>query len=311
MVGTVGRTDLCGPALAEPLARAMFRSLRRFDQFADALAVYPTHGPGSFCAAPGTAAHTTTLGIERGTNPLLAITDEDEFVTSLLGGLGSFPPYFRRLPELNRLGPARIDAVPPLACLDSDAVATTLDRGGLLIDARPLQRSASGHIPGSVLNPLRPVFGTWLGWLASPDRPLLFVLDPDQDRTDLVRQCLDVGLEHLTGEIDGGIDTWIAAGRRVNSTLLIGPRQLTGTVIDVRQASEYRSGHVPGARNIELGSMATAPLPPGLLIVMCGHGERALTAASLLAARGVDAVVFDGGPDTWAAATGHPLEVSP
>ena len=45
---------------------------------------------------------------------------------------------------------------------------------------------------------------------------------------------------------------------------------------------------------------------------MCGHGERAMTAARLLVARGRhDVSVFDGGPDTWAAATGMALEVGP
>ena len=53
MVGTVGRTDLCGPDLAEPLAHEMFRGLRRFDNLPASLAVYPTHGAGSFCSAPG------------------------------------------------------------------------------------------------------------------------------------------------------------------------------------------------------------------------------------------------------------------
>ena len=53
MVGTVGRTDLCGPEFAVPLARKMFTALRRFDQLPDELPVYPTHGAGSFCSAPG------------------------------------------------------------------------------------------------------------------------------------------------------------------------------------------------------------------------------------------------------------------
>ena len=53
MVGTVGRTDLNGPELAVPHAHDMFVALRRFDQLPDELAVYPTHGAGSFCSAPG------------------------------------------------------------------------------------------------------------------------------------------------------------------------------------------------------------------------------------------------------------------
>ena len=43
---------------------------------------------------------------------------------------------------------------------------------------------------------------------------------------------------------------------------------------------------------------------------MCGHGERAMTGASILTARGHrDVSVLDGGPDTWAAWSGQPLAV--
>ena len=42
--------------------------------------------------------------------------------------------------------------------------------------------------------------------------------------------------------------------------------------------------------------------------VMCGHGERAMTAASLLERAGHDDLsVFVGGPDGWAQATGQVL----
>jgi rhodanese-related sulfurtransferase len=43
---------------------------------------------------------------------------------------------------------------------------------------------------------------------------------------------------------------------------------------------------------------------------MCGHGERAMTGASILTARNHrDVSVLDGGPDTWAAWSGQPLAV--
>jgi rhodanese-related sulfurtransferase len=45
---------------------------------------------------------------------------------------------------------------------------------------------------------------------------------------------------------------------------------------------------------------------------MCGHGERAMTGASLLALRGrTDVSVLDGGADTWAEWSGRQLEVAP
>jgi rhodanese-related sulfurtransferase len=50
-------------------------------------------------------------------------------------------------------------------------------------------------------------------------------------------------------------------------------------------------------------------MPGGPLTVMCEHGERAMTAASLLARAGHRElrVVTGGGPAEWSQATGRPL----
>ncbi len=310
MVGAVGRTDLCGPELAEPLAHDMFRSLRRFDYLPDDLTVYPTHGAGSFCSAPGSSQRTTTVGDERAENALFAITDEDQFVEQLLAGFGTFPTYFARLPELNRLGPRHYAAVPHLTPLGPDEIDRHLASGGAVVDVRSAAAFAAGHVPGSMSDTLRPVFASWLGWLIEPDRPIAFILDEHQNRNDVVRRCFDVGHERIVGELAGGIDAWTASGRPVANLSLVGPSAMTRQVVDVRQANEYAAGHVPGAINVELGSIAAADLPAGALTVMCGHGERAMTGASILAAKGrSDLVVLDGGPDTWSTVTGAPLEI--
>ena len=104
LVGAAARTDLSRPEHTEPLARSQYASLGRLLTLPDATPVYPTHGAGSFCSAPPGADRTTTIGRERATNPLLAASDEDAFVKALLAGLGTFPPYFLRLPEENRRG---------------------------------------------------------------------------------------------------------------------------------------------------------------------------------------------------------------
>jgi hydroxyacylglutathione hydrolase len=68
---------------------------------------------------------------------------------------------------------------------------------------------------------------------------------------------------------------------------------------------------VAGARNLELGELADhlAELPAGPLVVMCGHGERAMSAASILQRAGRTGVaVLDGGPADWMRATGRGLE---
>ncbi len=41
---------------------------------------------------------------------------------------------------------------------------------------------------------------------------------------------------------------------------------------------------------------------------MCGHGERAMTAARLLEHGGREVAVFEGRPSDWATSSGEPLE---
>jgi hydroxyacylglutathione hydrolase len=312
MVGALGRTDLLGDDRREELARATFRALRaEILRLPDDLAVYPTHGAGSFCSAPAGAATTTTIGTERATNPLLAIDDEDRFVARLLDGLGSFPSYFRQLPEINRRGARVHGGIPTLDRLDLAAVRRHLAEGAVLVDARPIASFAAGHVPGSLSIEHRPAFASWLGWLVPLGAPVLFVLDEDTDRADLVRQCLTIGHERLLGELDGGLHPWLAAGLPTETIAMVRPIEVSGTVIDVRQDPEWSSGHVPGALHIELADLRGAEVPDGPITVMCGHGERAMTGASLLAAAGHDQLsVLAGGPVDLASATGHDLRTA-
>jgi hydroxyacylglutathione hydrolase len=309
MVGAVGRTDLLGDEHREGLARAMFRALRsEILTLPDDLAVYPTHGAGSFCSAPSGAARTTTIGAERAGNPLLEIEDEDRFVGTLLDGLGSFPAYFRQLPEINRRGPRVYPHVPDLVRLDLDTVRRHVDAGAVVVDARPITRFSIEHIPGSLSVEHRGVFGSWFGWLVPLDRPIVFILDQDTDRGDLVRQCLAIGHEALLGELDGGITTWTSAGLPVESIPMVTADHIHGTVLDIRQDDEWDSGHIPGAVHVELGDLPAAAVPSGPLTVMCGHGERAMSGASLLTASGRrEVVVLAGGPEDWRAVTGDDL----
>jgi rhodanese-related sulfurtransferase len=83
-------------------------------------------------------------------------------------------------------------------------------------------------------------------------------------------------------------------------------------VVDVRQTNEHTTGHLPGAHLIELGSLPqqVEALPDAATTVMCGHGERAATAASLLERAGRrDLSILDGGPSDWAATTGQVLDL--
>ena len=311
IVGGAARTDLVSPDRTEELARAQYRSVRRLAELPDGTAVWPTHGGGSYCSAPSGSRRTSTIGAEKAANPLLAAPDEDTFATRLFEGLGSYPTYFARLAELNRAGPLAPDA-PHLARLDADRVRRLLADGAIAVDVRPTADYAAGHLPGSLSIHLRPQFATWLGWLVPPDVPLVIVRDPEQDPDDIVWPALKVGYPTIVGELAGGTAAWAGAGGRLGTTDLVEPGQIdTTNVVDVRQRSEHADGHLPGAHLIELGELAERldDVPVGPTTVMCEHGERSASAASLLERAGrTDLSIMVGGPDDWAAATGHRLE---
>jgi rhodanese-related sulfurtransferase len=314
IVGSAARTDLLGADRAGGLACAQYRSLRRLAELPDATAVWPTHGAGSFCSAPPGAARVTTIGAEKAANPLLAAPDEDDFARRLLASLGSYPVYFARLGEVNRRGPGLLTGDAKLAPLTPAALRSLVDRGGWVIDVRPVADFAAGHIPGAVSIPLRDQFATWLGWLVPDDVPLGFVLADGQDPAEVAWQALKIGYENLAGQLDGGMAAWRADGGTVEKTGLVTAGQMDGrAVLDVRQAAEYADGHVPGAVHVELGDLpARAQDAPAGAVVMCGHGERAMTAASLLQRAGHRGLaVLAGGAGDWADATGQPLREGP
>ncbi|MFN2556538.1 MAG: rhodanese-like domain-containing protein [Nitriliruptorales bacterium] len=305
IVGGVARTDLIAPEQTEPLAHAAWRSLQALLTLPDDLQVYPTHGSGSFCSTTTGDERTTTIGAEK------RLRGEDEFVRSVTTQPGSFPRYFLKLRDVNRRGPTLYGReTPRLTPLSVDQVDQAISAGGVLIDARPIERFGVGHVPGAVSIELRSQFGVWLGWVIEDlATPLVLVTDSEQDHDDLVRQCLQVGFENLVGEVAGGMDAWQAAGRQVSRTLLT-DRPLPGRVLlDVRQRREWDSGHVPGAIHLELGDLAHGRWDGrlrGPLVTHCVHGQRSMTAASLLERSGChDVAVFSGGPQQWLESTGQ------
>ncbi|MBT2596405.1 rhodanese-like domain-containing protein [Arthrobacter sp. ISL-72] len=316
MVGTAGRTDLVSPDLTVPLARAQYRSLQLLMELPDETPVWPTHGAGSFCSAGSRAERTTTIGRERATNPLLQVTGGDAFVEALLSSLGTFPDYFLRLAEVNLHGPAALADAPALTPLSLEQVLELQDQGAQIVDTRRPADFASGHIPGSLSIALRPVFATWLGWLLDPRQPVVIVRSPDQDPEDIAWAAAKVGLDTLAGELDVGLPAWGDASRTMTSSLMGAGRLVTGSqvsssVVDVRQAAEFRAGHISNARHIELGGLVQhlSELPAGPIVLMCRHGERAMTAASILERAGrTDVAVLDGGVTDWAHAANRSLE---
>ena len=307
IVGSAARTDLLGDFRTVELAQDQYRSLQRLASLADDVAVWPTHGAGSFCSAPAGAKRTTTIGAEKATNPLLQAPDEGVFVSALLGMLGSYPDYFAELADVNRRGPALLSDR-PLPSLGRDDVESLVRDGAVVVDVRPIDQYGAGHVAGALSIPLRDQFATWLGWLVRRGTPVVVVRGDDQDLGEVVWQARKIGYDDLVGEIE--LSSWRSAGGPVSSIPMVSVDEIGDGVrlLDVRQDAEFESGHVPGARHMELGSLRPVDVPRRPTVVMCGHGERAMGAASLLVREGrSDVAVLVGGPEQWAEATGRPL----
>jgi hydroxyacylglutathione hydrolase len=319
LVGAVGRTDLLGMEHAVPYARAMFSSLHgvvlRHEDF---VTVYPTHGAGSLCSTGISSTQSSTIGFERRYNPMIQPTEVEDFVRVLLRDQPAFPTYFRLMRPLNKAGPRLLGpSIPRLRPMPLDEVRDALDRGAVVVDSRSPVLHAEAHIPGSVSIPAGPSFGTWLGWVVEPDRPIVFVLDNSDDGEDLVRQSLRIGYERIVGLLEGGLDAWRRAGGDIESTGRLTVQELAARLaegpatapllIDVRQDGEYAAGHVPGSVHIRGGDLQSrlAELPRDRpLATICASGYRSSIAASLLRRAGfVDVSAVIEGVPAWTAAS--------
>lgn len=316
MVGGAARTDLLGHEHAAPLARTLYHTLHhKIMPLADAVNVYPTHGAGSFCAAPASNDRTTTIGRERRQNALIQAASEDEFVQRALSHLPSYPVYYPHVRALNKRGPRVLGhgGVPVLRPLSAEAVHGYVERAVLILDVRPPPTFADAHIPGAYGIALDTPLVTWAGWLIPFGAPLILVADSAEERVNAVRQLIRIGYDDLLGYLEGGLEAWAAAGLRTEPVPLLTVKELRErlldddlVLLDVRQENEWRAGHIPGAVHIENGRLPSAELPFAQdqpVAVQCARGYRSMAGLSALRRRGYrNLIQVKGGFNAWQAA---------
>jgi hydroxyacylglutathione hydrolase len=321
LVGAVGRTDLLGSDTAIPFARQMFRSLHDvLLPHEDFVGVYPTHGAGSLCSTGIASTPNSTIGFERRYNPMLRPSDVDEFARLLLAGQPAFPRYFARMRPTNQAGPPLLGArVPDPQPMPIDEVQAALGGGALLVDLRAPEAHAVAHVPRSVSIAAGESFGTWLGWVVDAERPVVLLLDDPGDWDDAIRQSLRIGHDAVVGYLRGGFPAWIEGGLPVESNGRLTVDELAERLragdahflLDVRQATEYADGHVPGAHHLFAGDLQDrlAELPRDRpIIAMCASGYRSSVASSILRSAGFSDVAWvSNGFPAWEA-RGHAVE---
>jgi hydroxyacylglutathione hydrolase len=314
-VGDVGRPDLLERAAnikgtMEAGARMLWKSLQSFARHEEWLQIWPGHGAGSACGKGISAIPSSTLGYERRFNWAFGIKTEDDFVTSVLAGQPEPPTYFAAMKKVNKEGPPILNGFHLPKRLDASALPALLARKALVIDTRPVDDYAKGHLHGTINIPFNSSFVSRAGWLVRTDEFYLLIDDATAASRlgEVSRSLALIGIDRISGYFEP-----IAGDERIAQIAAGEVAALGGavTIVDVRGANEWTEGHIPGAIHIPLGYLLDRldAIPAGRpIVVQCQSGGRSAVAASLLQRAGYAKVSnLSGGITAWAAA-GLPIE---
>ena len=319
-VGDIARPDLAIDK--HEGARDIFASLHeRLLSLPPTCEVWPGHLGGSLCGGPGMDMKVaSTIGFEREHQPLLQVTDAEEFVQRTTASLGPQPPNFRNIVALNR-GPLVKEAVEAHP-LSPRQVQQACEEGALVVDVRTELQFDEAHIPGAVCIPARRAgFGSKLAWLATPEQPLVLVGRDDEDAIEAAGLAGAVGLGNIAGFLAGGMTSWREDRLDVERVQRMTVPELHERweadrdgvqVLDVRERDEWDAGHIPGSVHEpyhDIRGVPEAIEPDRPVAVICGSGQRSAVAASLLQRYGAERVihVVEGGVPLWQR-EGWPIE---
>ena len=307
-IGDVARPDLAvqGEVGADALYDSIFNRLLQLD---DGVEVYPAHVAGSLCGRGMNSKTSSTIGFERKHNPAVKPRPRDVFISDINENLPLRPPNMLNIVERNR-GDYTHDTAPSTpAAFTAERFQHEMEHGALVIDTRSPQQFGEGHIPAALQVYLHgSAFATRVGFVVSPHRRLLLVVNDERDLREAVTQLAVVGYNQVVGYLDGGMTVWQNAGLPVRQLQQITVEELHAhrevfAVLDVRDQDEWDEGHIKGAIHIpyyfveqrlqELDS--THPLA-----VTCASGQRSTLACSVLRRHNFTELCnVVGGMDAW------------
>jgi glyoxylase-like metal-dependent hydrolase (beta-lactamase superfamily II)/rhodanese-related sulfurtransferase len=299
-VGDAARPDLAVGA-AEG-AEDLFHSLRRLTELPEAVDVYPGHVAGSLCGTAMSSDPSSTIGRERQLNPALRISEVEDFVADALSSSTPRPPNMTRIVALNR-GPF-LAAPPPLPRLEAPA--------GMVLDVRDTSVFAEGHIPGAINVPVGSNSFPTRAAFVLDEGPIAIHAGSEEQAKDAARGLYAVGLFDLSGYVldPPGADESLEPIDFDELEQLVAEDAVQ--VLDVRESNERDDGYIVGSRHIPFRLLPA--LSDGLdgekpVVTICASGTRASIAASILAARGMEArPVLAGGVGDWEQRGGRTIE---
>ena len=308
-IGDVGRPDLSPTYSSQQLAGMLYDSLQKLMALPNETLVYPAHGAGSLCGRNMRAERSSTIGTERLTNYALQIKDREEFIRQMTSNLPARPDYFLEDAAMNRSGAAPLTDLPELKPIGATELKQMLERGALALDVRPTEEFAAGHVPGSVNIALSGQFASWAGAVLGLNARPILIAETTEQISEARLRLARVGIEDLSGYLDGGVEAWSAAGFELADLPQMTVQELHARlkdrdlqVLDVRRQGEWDAGHIGEADWYPLDRFKAA-LPEldrnTITAVHCKSGYRSTIAASLLQRAGYNVINVVGGFDAW------------
>ena len=307
-IGDVGRPDLGGAQAAAGLYDSLQRAILPLD---DSVEVYPAHGGGSLCGRAMSSKPGSTIGFERRFNPSLRARSRDEFVDMLMAGLPPKPPSFETIVGKNQgLIPLQRGKPRPLSAREA---ADALARGdACVLDLRDPATYGEAHVAGALNVWIEsPQFAERVAWLAPPEARLLLVAQGPSDLDRAIKALTRVGVDAIEGFVERGMLEWKSAALPVESVPQMTVYELNEwleeerdvLVVDVREPSEWREGHVEGAMHLPMLEAAKrlSELPADRpKAVMCAGGLRSSSVISVLERHGLrHCLNVTGGMSAW------------
>ncbi len=296
--GSTGRPDLLGWDQAATLAGFQHGSAHRIiELLEDTVSVHPTHGFGSFCAATSTSGDSSSLADEKKTNPALLLSKQI-FIEQTLAGLDAFPAYYKHMSPANYAGAGPID-LSELKQMTTDEIMKAIASDLWVVDLRPKNLYANGHLPGSMSFGIDGSFATYLGWLFPYGEKLMLVSNRKDDIAYAQRELVRIGIDRPDGALVSDLKSApeLATNRTVTfSHVPAALKDPNIVVLDVRRNSERHASHIEGTIHIpfhELKSRVSELPREREIWVHCAGAYRAAGSLGILESAGYKPILIN------------------
>ena len=204
------------------------------------------------------------------------------------------PANMRSIVAINQgLRPLTLEE-PSCATLSSEEAQNLLSQDHLLLDTRSPEAFGAGHITGALNVQLSSSeFEQRVGWMLPDEGGVVIVAETREAARQAIRKLAFVGLDQrIRGQVEWG--AWKDAGLPTGTLGQITVDELSAAlargelkVLDVREVSEWRGGHLASALHMNFKHLPQrfGELPLGRedrIAVICATGMRSSTACSVL-----------------------------